>query len=1810
MSSPVVLSCFLSSLPERPPTPPREAQHDGTSTTRPPLACVDAGLNIHTPPGFQSPSSSVAASTSKRRKKVGFSAQAEYKEPPVYADGVQHPTPVSLPRSASKPVKSILKPTVHSPNILAPTAANGDLADSPVNLATMLESTLQQLAGGDRDSKLDAYLMMTRAWKASNNLPDRVALQEKMSLFTQFMQRDILAKTPEGNVDSSLVNHALTLLNTFLHFPAIASTISNDFAVFIIEHCIRCFGDPTTPKDTARRLMQVISLQNFSAKVMTSDRVGRLVSSLRSIEEHIQGKSIVLSRVLIYRKLVQQSKQLMIIHSDWLVDLFTDMLSHLKDIRSAAVALGLEAAYSIGHEKQLARKVMELLNTSHEDRRYLQYYEERLAFMTKDKHESAVVPQIWSVITLLLRIRLDKWEHARPWLQIIQNCFNSPDFPTKIAANQAWGRLVYLMHFEEQGFLKNLATLSAPLVSQLRRKGSGKTSEELRRAVLGGICNFFYYSFRPNAPSTHLDTYWDASVRPVFAKLLDPAAETAEDNLRQASTILAGLLDCTTPRMWKVDRIVDPAFVKPEELPAVDSKWVRRNAGRVFSVMEPILSREFVALSRPDSTARRLWQSLVSSVASAAAKEIKVSRDTTVFVTEALAVLDKLWKRGLAGEGKGGATDFLLATQAYVDTMVTLLGLLPFTEKTGKHQPSTKVPLSTLFSLLSNAPPGVPDDKEFADFFARVFAPFFASKGAKAKIDLALELMSTIPMEISRPYGMWLLVAQNISGWLEPDQHSHRSTSTGGETPIGHEYRDIVKVLERGIRSTPNLPPKHWESLFYATFERVREETGDAGVAIVIIEPLAKVLADLFAASGSVEASAACVKYVTELVSVATQPRDRQAVDAARKRLWGTSLAGSRSASFDTFDNLYKAVNEVLAHLYAHSDPIDSDSAVQLFKEIGGFFDRCNRQLFLRAMMSLQDGLLVWFQDGNRLLGGQTPSVLAAMKLVWDKLSNLVSDMEHPEQQLQSLERFFCASLASCHRSIVNSAISLWNRLAASVDHLEYPEELKAALMQMQAHADIMLPGLDASSVECAGQQLSFVDSFDDLSLPMPPLHSSSRRATPVPALASRPGTGHGEKPSGDQIVSFNQRSTRSRARHDDSQIQFQPIEPSVPSSPLESQVLTEHQKEVRDRQRENSLLFPEIGSSPGPKGTRQNAPVGPRTRQATTPERQRRFDDYISSTPTPRRGQVTVMTENDLTDPPSSPPEVRGNPLAAEIRSRSVSHSILDEWQFSSSPVSGSPNPSRQQAVVPDPTSRRGWISVVHLPEVVDEAEVPSSPMNAGETTLPEPAVDEVIEDSMILGAAQEPQPAAIMAPRQQPARSVAPGPTTPRRSARISQMQAQETPTSKSDGEEFVDAPTSPLPKTPTRQNEAARNSTTLADPPLAQPPAYPIPTDSTTSFDGGINDSALLELMGEMDANGPEGADHPPVSASASPEKREVSPVAECIVVKESPSKKKKQPAPVLSRKTRSSSAAASPVKSPVKLAAEPVVPFRVTRSSSMASPLKAIAEPPAEELPSAPSSQRRTRGGRGQKRKRTTSKAQESSPKRLCRNDSQISNATADRQELPSQTGDVEVADSGEMKFAFAPENLDGESPEERIPSSSAELAAPQSTGEGASQEVAAAGDDTAMEVESDHDVQSQIALEFSHSCRQDITGEDPASQSSVEEAMAVDLPADVAQTTTNDPEDKEQSQPALVTADVVGEMTTTIVEDTTTTTPSPPPPASAEASQAQKILDLFRSGLDELRTARLSREDVYKIEDVFMDLRKELIEAERRARASM
>ncbi|WP_457824561.1 hypothetical protein, partial [Staphylococcus aureus] len=88
--------------------------------------------------------------------------------------------------------------------------------------------------------------------------------------------------------------------------------------------------------------------------------------------------------------------------------------------------------------------------------------------------------------------------------------------------------------------------------------------------------------------------------------------ELVDDHLRRASNILSGLLDPQT-LIWKDDRIRDTINPSAEELPMIDPKWVRRSASKIFSVITPIMDRQFCQLPDKASPVHRLWRSFVSS---------------------------------------------------------------------------------------------------------------------------------------------------------------------------------------------------------------------------------------------------------------------------------------------------------------------------------------------------------------------------------------------------------------------------------------------------------------------------------------------------------------------------------------------------------------------------------------------------------------------------------------------------------------------------------------------------------------------------------------------------------------------------------------------------------------------------------------------------------------------------------------------------------------------------------------------------------------------------------------------------------------------------------------------------------------------------------------------------------------------------------------------------------------------------------------------------------------------------------------------
>lgn len=1005
MASSATASTLLETLPARPPTPPREVLRQTTDVSlksilgRP--SSRDPRLSLHTPPAAANSPSSAASddsrtSSARMSKKVEWSSHTEYKDPPIYQQAIRQ-VKITPSSATKKPAKGILKPAP-SPNPLASPLCNQLYGTATeVNITDMLDSAIKQLAGSDRDSRLDAYSMLARGLKASNNLPDRVALQDKMSLLTQFIQRDVTAKNATGTLDSSLCSQALNLLATFLHFQAIASTITPDFALFVVDHAIRSFEDNSVSKEVVRQLMQVMAFQTFSSKVMSSDRVGRLVTSLHNIESHVKGKSIIMSRIQIYKRLIKQSWSHMANHTDWLKDLFTDMLSTIKDIQIQAVQLGLEAGYQLRSFNHVLRKASEILQATNEDEKYINFYIQKLRELVKDKARANVVPQVWSAVTMFLRCPLDRWEYYAPWTQLIQSCFNTSDAATKHEANYAWNRYVFLCLNDGKVSPKLLPVLCQPLLAQLRRKSTPKQVEEsqkFRRTVLGGVHNLFYYAFRPGTEKFPPETIWDVAVQPIIAQLIasDGVREGNSDGIMQASRILVGLLDVKTPVVWREDRILDVPPARADELPSIDSKWIRKHSERIFKSVGPVLEAKFLDLSNKDSLTYRLWEAFVGSVAVASAKDIKVTEETARFFALAFGLLANIWSKGCPGNASLIDTKLLPAVHHFIKTMVDALGLLPFLEKRlsmtlpntfepvatpsqrpEKNRGTVRSPMHHLFTMLCFLPQGGSDDDSFSNFFQSTFNLFTTGKSAKGRLDLSRELLKLLPTDTFLPSASWVFGASAVRDSLETTSAPSNPSMNQLQGP---EYREITSFMERGLTLYPDLPSKLWLALFDTLADRVGGTYGDAGRALAVIEPLAKVMLENLQPNAQLHISKK-LQIMQHLFEKANLPRDRQALEAARRRLWGTPAVSSKGASADPFEHLYKLGNESLKAYYPLINDLP-EGLVPFIRAIGAFVSRSYDQNGVTAIAELQDGLSTLLQDEGEHMKLNSDSPLSA----------------------------------------------------------------------------------------------------------------------------------------------------------------------------------------------------------------------------------------------------------------------------------------------------------------------------------------------------------------------------------------------------------------------------------------------------------------------------------------------------------------------------------------------------------------------------------------------------------------------------------------------------------------------------------------------------------------------------------------------------------------------------------------------------------------------------------------------------------------
>ena len=378
-------------------------------------------------------------------------------------------------------------------------------------------------------------------------------------------------------------------------------------------------------------------------------------------------------------------------------------------------------------------------------------------------------------------------------------------------------------------------------------------------------------------------------------------------------------------------------------------------------------------------------------------------------------------------------------------------------------------------------------------------------------------------------------------------------------------------------------------------------------------------------------------------------------MDQARKTLWGVGSGPQRAGTFDPYEHLYSLVRDASRDAYSCTSPDDLPEAELsgLLGAFSSFIRICPSSFLINALRQIQDGVVVWIEDEQRkVFASVDPLVAQSVLHLWSQILDQLTELPHKDSSLLTLlQPLMVAGFVSPSRAVVNRTIAFWNECFGEQDTLRYPSNLENVLRAARPYVELGLPDFPETGPGAEAVDLpAFSGPQDQDTQGDVDVDSSSRwtgllRGTASPLVrtaashnaSSGLATIHTGGTNSGSKASSKGTTPKARLRHDDSQIMFAPIDSSPLPAADDSQVFTDHQKEVRARQIEGAQMFPDISSTPVRKSSprsRRKAPgpldfsnhVAPQAADNTvagTPqdmEMNSELSGYMGSSPTPRR--------------------------------------------------------------------------------------------------------------------------------------------------------------------------------------------------------------------------------------------------------------------------------------------------------------------------------------------------------------------------------------------------------------------------------------------------------------------------------------------------------------------------------------------------------------------------------------------------------------
>ncbi|KAJ5834816.1 hypothetical protein N7447_000842 [Penicillium robsamsonii] len=1020
---------MVEMLSAGPPTPPR-------TTSRIVIENTDSPIAVQTPKesSFSALGSVGAGPSSRSSKKVNFSPWPKYIKPPTFASAMKSAPDFKIPPSTdSKPTKSILKATqspipVWSPNVDTFTAES---------LAMLLESVIQQLAGESMSSRLDAYMQFFGALRTYDGLPAGQKIAEKLNLITEFIQRDVNRDlTNSGPLDTNLANQALKLSAAFVWHPEISTQLSEEFKIFLVDHSITCLHEAKAPKSVLTHYMSILSTQNFGPKIMTGARVARLLTVLQEITKNISGNAIVSHRLNIYQRLLGQAKPAFISQANlWMEHLIFGLLHHLKDTRSKAIALGFQVATEAGPNPILSKNIRDLFDRPLEhDRKLVTEVRERMARMMPTVDSGEHVPQIWSIIILLLRSKrwnLEQWDHFKEWVLVLQKCFNCSEPVIKAQAIVGWNRFVFAVSPNESTSRSLLKMLGKPVLSQFDRKKTDKSGAPPTQLALTSYYNLLYYTFRPSASYQHLDIIWEEYVA-IPSSGIFSSAPVLSDCL---SRILTNLLWSAQAKIWTENRINDCAKMEAEELPAADSRWVRSRITSILKVFERMFKASvWIDDAIGQSQVALAWNSLSSSLSLASSKEITPSGESMQAVASVWSLLHRLWSAGPPSLNADTADIFFERFRFLSTTMLVSIGGIPFTEKfllrnadepdtTPTHAHPNMTPESAILHLLriisSTAREIVPGQSYTHLVLGNIEAACNGrfSRGSRLELlqqcaELSTTKASAIPRAPLLSEVVWNATAQAAANAL---QSFPMESARGRDGSVSRDYENVIKILSFGL-SFPSAS-QEWSHLLETFVRVVRTEKGNQAVATMIVEPMAERLMHLSAEDTYLPSTS----LLGHSLSIPFMQGTGLGIDRGGIQATGHAIFPHK---------LLESISQTLHSAYDNFSASKSHGLADFIEALTSFLGTGVPQFQCQLLQSLQSSLSVWLKDEYYKIHvdrGVDSRILTSCRALSSATINILqTSVSHDLPSLKNFEPILCAGLESLHISTTRRYVELW----------------------------------------------------------------------------------------------------------------------------------------------------------------------------------------------------------------------------------------------------------------------------------------------------------------------------------------------------------------------------------------------------------------------------------------------------------------------------------------------------------------------------------------------------------------------------------------------------------------------------------------------------------------------------------------------------------------------------------------------------------------------------------------------------------------